>query len=525
MALVVFLAVGWAFVGARGHLAEARTRLAEAQAKDRKRTHDSGVVRAQCLVNTTLGDQDHLRQGIALCEKTLALYDVADGRPPEAHPDWARLAPDERHQLAEDRRELLLLLAGARVRLAPGDRRQLRLALSLLDQAEAIRGLEPSKALWLDRASYLNALGEHDRARAAQGRADRIEPATARDYYLLAISHARTGNAEGYRKAAAELGEALRLNPRHYWSVMQRGICHLELGEPILAIRDFGICTGLWPEHPWSYFNRGYVLDRAGMKVEAIKDYTAALDRDAKFLGALTNRGLARLELRQYGPALADFNAALALSKGTAAVHAGRGIALEALGRHAEADSEFRDAFDRVGPGPGPERTRFLWTYGFAVADRLPEGARAAFDDVLRQAPNHPQALYGRAMLAMKDGQLDSALHFFDRVVEADPRFVQARCSRAVVLARLNDQVRANRDVDWCLEREPTSGESVYTAACVAALAANANPDPRTIDKALDLLKRALCLGVGRSSDTDPDLAAIRQDPRYKAIMAEARGS
>ncbi|WP_074307368.1 protein kinase domain-containing protein [Singulisphaera sp. GP187] len=525
VSLVLFLAVGWAFLGAQTHLAETRTRLMEAQARDRKRAHDSGVLQCQGLVNTILGDDTHLRQGIAVCEQTLALYALADGRSAQEHPDWVRLAPAERLTLAEDRRELLLLLAGARVRLAPNDPRELQAALALLDRAEALHGLKRSKALWLDRAAYLDQLGNHDEAKTAQRLADQIQPTSARDHYLLAISHARTRTIAGYRNAVTELGEALRLNPRHYWSVIQRGICHMELGERILAVRDFGIGTGLWPEHPWSYFNRGHVLDRSGMKVEAIADYTAALERAPQFVAALTNRGLAHLELRQYTPALADFDAALALAKGTAVIHAGRGIALEALARHVEADFEFREAFDRVAPGPGAERTRFLWTYGFAVANRVPAAATAAFDEVLRDAPRHPQALYGRAMLAMSDGQLDTALDFFSRTLDSDPRFTQARRSRAVVLARLNDHERANRDVEWCLEHEPDSGDSVYTAACVSALAARGNPDPRAIDKALDLLKKALELGTELTADNDPDLTAIRQDPRFQAILANAAQS
>ncbi|AGA30724.1 protein kinase domain-containing protein [Singulisphaera acidiphila] len=525
VSLVLFLAIGWAFVGARTRLAETNRRLLATQARERKQAHDLGVLQCQGLVNTILGDETHLRQGIAICERTLALYALTDGRSAQEHPDWVQLAPAERLALAEDRRELLLLLAGARVRLAPGDPRELRAALALLDNAEAIPGLKPSKALWLDRANYLDQLGNHDRARTAQGLADQIKPASSRDHYLLAISHARTRTGNGYRNAVTELSEALRLNPRHYWSVMQRGICHMELGERIQAVRDFGIGTGLWPEHPWSYFNRGHVLDQSGMKAEAINDYTAALERDPQFVAALTNRGLAHLELRQCAPALADFDAALALAKGTAVIHAGRGIALEALGRHTEADAEFREAFDRAAPGPGPERTRFLWTYGFAVADRIPEAAMAAFDEVLRHEPRHPQALYGRAMLAMRGGQLASALADFNRALETDPRFTQARQSRAVVLARLNDPERANRDVDWCLEHDPGSGNSVYTAACVAALAAKVSPDPRMIDKALDLLKQALELGTDLSADNDPDLATIKQDPRFQAILTDTASS
>ena len=147
----------------------------------------------------------------------------------------------------------------------------------------------------------------------------------------------------------------------------------MELGESAQAIGDFGTCVGLWPEHPWGYFNRGYVLDRMGKKADAIDDYTAALDRDESFEPALLNRGLARLELKQYGPALMDFDRALAIGgKGDASLAAGRGLALESLGRHAEADDAFQQAF-RLAPHPDPAHIRLNWSYGFAVSSRLPD--------------------------------------------------------------------------------------------------------------------------------------------------------
>ncbi len=348
-ALAALLVAGVALIGAQSHLAEASTRLGQAQAEGRKRAHDAGTIRALCLVNTILGHRNHLHQGIAVCEQTLALYRSPDGRLDEAHPDWGRLAPEDRRQVAEDHRELLLLLAGARVRLAPGDRPTLVRSLALLDEAEAIHGLEPSKALWVDRASYWSQLGKTEPARAARDRADTIPATSAQDHYLLAISYARRGGGDGYRRAIAELDEALNLQPRHYWSALQRGICHLELGEYAQALGDFGTCTGLWPEHPWGHFNRGAVLDRMGMKGDAINDYTAALKCDPGFVAALANRALARVELRQYGPALIDFDRALALDgPADAAIVAGRGLALEGVGRHAEADAAFRQAFAMV---------------------------------------------------------------------------------------------------------------------------------------------------------------------------------
>ena len=338
IAALVLLAVGSALAGVRNQ-------LADTQAQDQVRAHDAGILRALCLVHTRLDLQDHLREGIAACERTLALFGAPDDAEWDRRPDWLRIAPEDRRRLAEDRRELFLLLADARVRLANGTSDSARQALSLLDRAESIPGLPPSRALWLDRARYYAMRGETEQAQSARRRAEQTPATTARDHYLLATSMARQGGPEGFNAAINELDEALRRNPRHYWSLVQRGICHMERNELVEAAADFGQCAGIWPEFAWSYFNRGCVLDRTGNKGAAIRDFTAALDRDPGLVPAYVNRGLARLELKQYASALADFDQAHALGARDASVSAGRGVALESLGRHREADAAFADCF------------------------------------------------------------------------------------------------------------------------------------------------------------------------------------
>ena len=99
---------------------------------------------------------------------------------------------------------------------------------------------------------------------------------------------------------------------------MQRGICHLELGEPLLAAADFGQSIGLWPEFAWGYFNRGCVLNRAGRKDEALADsYAAAIQaQDLIYPGVGRRSPLAAGRARERGhgcaAALIDFDAALA---------------------------------------------------------------------------------------------------------------------------------------------------------------------------------------------------------------------
>src|SRR5207247_5625822 len=97
-----------------------------------------------------------------------------------------------------------------------------------------------------------------------------------------------------------------------------------------------------------------------------------------------------------------------------------------------EADAAFQAAFDRATSVPPEVRTRLFWVYGFAVSQRLPDKARQAFGDVLRQHPDHPQALYGKAMLLVRDGQERSAIALFDKALAAFTIFNVVRRTRTV---------------------------------------------------------------------------------------------
>ena len=406
-------------------LAAARSQLADAQARDLLHDHDAGVLKALCLVNTRLDMQDHLREGIVACERTLALFGAPDDPDWEQNPAWLRLGPEERRRLAEDRRELLLLLADARVRQAAGAKES-AVAGPETPRSGRIDPRPASVAGALARPSPLLVLAGRDGARrpgppARRGdaRHDRAGSLPDRGFDGPAAAVPET-----LRAAIAELDEALRLNPRHYWSLVQRGICHLERGELIEAAGDFGQCTGIWPEFAWGYFNRGCVLDRAGNKAAAVLDYTAALERDPDLVPAYVNRGLARLELKQHAAALADFDRARALGANDAIVSAGRGIALEGLGRHRRGRCRVRPrvrvARSRRPAGPDP-RTAGLGLRFRHLRAATPTGRAAAFDDALRLDPRNAQALYGRAMIAMGRDENARRLRDFDRAIEADP--------------------------------------------------------------------------------------------------------
>lgn len=234
------------------------------------------------------------------------------------------------------------------------------------------------------------------------------------------------------------------------------------------------------------------------------------------------NRALLHLEAKRYAAALADLDAAAGPAADEPLRQVRRGVALEGLGRPADADAAFRAGRDAAA-GPPAVRRQMEWAFGFAVAARRPADARAAFDAVLRDDPDNGQALYGLAMLAMAAGDDAAALGHFNRALAAAPGFHAARRYRAVLRARAGDLDRAGDDINWCLERDPRSGDTLYAAACVAALALARRDDPRLGDQAAELMARAFARGVGPDkAAADPDLAAVRHVPRFRALLGGA---
>lgn len=507
------------------HLARTEAALESAQARERKRAFEAEALRALCLVNTVDDLQSHWPEGHAACRVALGHYHVLTDTEWQQRAEWRAHTVEERKSLAAQVRELLQLYAWGHVRQSGEQEQAIAEALGWLSRAEAIAELPPSPALWLDRASYLERLGRGEEAEQLRWQAGALTPTLAQDHYQLALSSARRGTREDLKKAISHLDQALDRAPRHYWALIQRGLCHLELGQSDLALADFSMSVGVWPELAWGYFNRGCLLARAGRRVEAIRDFSAALERDPGLVAAIYNRGLMYLETKQHAQALRDLDEVAGRGRVDALVLGSRGIALEGLGRTTEADAAFDAAFARLSDISSAHRQRLHLARGFAVAARRPEQAAADFAAILAEAPRHPQARYGLAMLAVARGTLDEALTHADCAVQADPTFVDARRCRAIIHARRGAFAAASEDINTCLQSEPNSGMTLYAAACVAALASAALGDDSAGDQAMGFLRQALNAGYGHPQlKFDPDLSSLRKRPAFQQWVAGGPG-
>jgi serine/threonine protein kinase/Flp pilus assembly protein TadD len=513
-AAVLLVAALGSLVGVLGHLSRAEQELAQAQWDEMERTYEARAQRGLRLVNTREDLRAPAPEGEDAIREALAVYGVLDRDDWQEQPAWQQLEGTRRRRLAEDTRELLLLLAWARTRTAPGEPAVLHDALALLDRAAAVQGLAPSAALALERAAYLEALGDAAGAAEARRQAEQTPPASARDHYLLALAQAR---AERHAEAIASLDRGLQLDPRHYWSRCLRGLCYQNRGEHALAIADFSFCLGQHAEG-WVLLNRGYSLYLLGQRREAVTDFTAALDLEPGLGLAYWNRGTALLELERYEEALADFRRSPATGREALCV-LNEGLALEGLGRHDDADGAFAQALDRAAT-EGPEVRRLVnGRYGIAVSQRRPAAAAAALARVLAEEPDDPFALYGQGALLVTQGEEGRGLACLNRALEVRPDFLEARRLRAVVLARRGQTEAAGRDINFCLVREPEGPVTLYTAACVVALSGRG--DDQLLAQALTFLEKAVAQGHGwQKAAQDDDLANLRHLPRFRELVA-----
>src|SRR5262249_34372545 len=121
-AAMVVIGVGTALLLTTTAKLQATQRRADAaagsMARERLRQFEAGLERARCLVHTISDAPAHGDKSREIGEKTLGIYDVLDSKGWEESPNCQWLNSMERQRLKDEVRELLVLLADARLRQA-----------------------------------------------------------------------------------------------------------------------------------------------------------------------------------------------------------------------------------------------------------------------------------------------------------------------------------------------------------------------------------------------------------------------
>jgi|GEM_PF-567762 serine/threonine protein kinase/Tfp pilus assembly protein PilF len=309
-------------------------------------------------------------------------------------------------ELKDTTLELLLLRAEMEARLArnePEDQRRaagLR-ALQWISRAESI-GLG-SQALLAWKATWMEMAGQDNSEVMLQ--ADRTQPTTALDYYLLAESDRKQGL---FDRALGRYLTAQQKDPQNYWIHHFTGLCYLNQSQARAALATFSNCISLRPNYAWPLMLRGLCYGHLGDMDAALLDFGKAVELDPKSPGIFINRGAVLLARRQYDLATADFRKASTLSPQSAKpfinlalVHHAKAIAIGA-GEGEFADLEVLKRLER-------EQAELQ-----AALDALDQAADT------ERAPHHPGIHQLRGRIFQKQGNAVAALSSYERHISLD---------------------------------------------------------------------------------------------------------
>jgi tetratricopeptide (TPR) repeat protein len=350
-------------------------------------------------------------------------------------------------------------------------------------------------------------LAEADRRRARE-----TIPSTCHDLTLLGTDLLY---ARDLAKAEDALKQALRLDCTSLWAHFVLGHCHFARGRFLEAAGDFDACAVGNPSFAWIHFNRGLALARAGRSLDARHAYDRALELDPNFAEALVNRAIVELELDQPSSAQRDLLEARKLGREDLAALAALGESWARMGRQADAE-RYLGALLEMNPNSVVVRV----ARGFTRIATDPEGARRDFGQALDHDPRHAHALYGMALLA-RSTDLQRALELLNGALRSDPYLIDALQLRALVRARLGERAAVD-DVER-LVQSPTA-HHLYNAACALAVYSEKVHDGRLVPHALELLARALELGISPAdAAADPDLNLLHRSPEFERLIAQTR--
>jgi tetratricopeptide (TPR) repeat protein len=202
----------------------------------------------------------------------------------------------------------------------------------------------PPRAFLL-RGNRYNARRLYDRAVADFNLALRHRRAGSR---LRAVIYRQRGlalyNQGACDRALADLGRALRLNPKDAAAFNIRGHALRRLGKLDQAVGSYSRAIELQPRLAYLYQNRGGAYMAKRSYEEAIADFSKSLELAPAARLALLNRGVCFYRRRDYPRALADLNGAIRSFPRHPYAYYWKGATHEALDLFGKAQADYRQA-------------------------------------------------------------------------------------------------------------------------------------------------------------------------------------
>jgi adenylate cyclase len=255
---------------------------------------------------------------------------------------------------------------------------------------------------------------------------------------------------------------------------------------------------------------------------------TQAVSFDPDYAQAWALMALAQAKLRlihgQDVDAMPAAERALSINPGLAEAHCVMSQLLEVEGKQAEAQKEIEEAL-RLDPESWEvNREAALLMYRQArIAEAVPYFEKAAS---LMQIDWHDPMMLVACYRSM--GESDSvgkygrmAVERAEKAIAKDPANTQALAGGAYVLAIVGEDRRSRDWIDRALLLEPDNLMMRYNVACT--FCGELHDPERAIDVLMPYFEQEVSATHIKHLGADPDLDAIRDDPRFQQSLAAAK--
>jgi tetratricopeptide (TPR) repeat protein len=134
-------------------------------------------------------------------------------------------------------------------------------------------------------------------------------------YHALGFASRKKGTLDDYKNAIELYTTALQILPVHFKALFNRGFAYDKIKEYDLAIDDYNKAIELDPNNPFAYYNRGISYDRKGDYEEAINSFSQAIEIDPEKADFYHNRGYAYRKVKMYTEAISDYTNAVEIGE------------------------------------------------------------------------------------------------------------------------------------------------------------------------------------------------------------------
>lgn len=217
--------------------------------------------------------------------------------------------------------------------------------------------------------------------------------------------------------------KAIKLNPVYSAGYFQIGNVYKNLSQYEDAISAYKKCLELLPDHEEAMNCIGFSLCQQNKHQEAIGYFIKAITIRADFPEALNNMGVAYLELDRPDQTKALCEKAIAMRPNYTAALNNLGNALKSQGSFKEAIHYYEMALT-IDPKLVEARNNLglSMMYGMSAIDT----ATACFNEVLKQNPDHPQALNNLGITLCHQGLFEEGITCYQKATKINSEYTEA---------------------------------------------------------------------------------------------------